>query len=107
MDLNGKLLTNESGVINRWIQYYDEHLNGNVGDIGGKETHLGTPTHDDILPAPDVQDVRVEIGKLKNKWAASKNQLPGELYKFGGENLMRALYWIVSKIWDEEKTPQN
>ncbi|XP_065092188.1 uncharacterized protein LOC135713044 [Ochlerotatus camptorhynchus] len=107
-DLDGNLLTNECEVIERWKQYYDEHLNGEAAENeGGTATDLGTRAEDDRLPAPDLQEVEEEIGRLKNNKATGVDQLPSELLKYGGEALARALHWVIAKIWEEEILPEE
>ena len=51
--------------------------------------------------------VRKEIRQLKNNRAAGKDRLPGELFKYGGEKLARALHLVISKIPEEEKLPDE
>lgn len=80
------------------MQHYDEHLNGNTANINERWSKLGAPTFDNTLPAADPQEVREKVGKLKNNRGAGKDQVPGELFKYGGDKLARALYWIISKI---------
>jgi Reverse transcriptase (RNA-dependent DNA polymerase) len=107
-DLEGNLLTNECEVIERWKQYYDEHLNGDTADSeGGTVTNLGARAEDDRFPAPDLQEVEEEIGRLKNNKSAGVDQLPSELLKYGGEPLGRALHWVITKIWEEEVLPEE
>ncbi|XP_062545344.1 uncharacterized protein LOC134211948 [Armigeres subalbatus] len=107
-DINGNLLTNEREVIQRWRQHYEEHLNGDVADEdGGMVMDLGERAQDIILPAPDPQEIQEEIGRLKNNKAPGVDQLPGELFKHGGEALARALHWVITKIWEEEVLPQE
>ena len=44
------------------------------------------------------ETVKKEIMQLKNNRAAGKDRLPGELFKYGGEKLARALHLVISKI---------
>lgn len=49
-DSNGDFLTNECEVVERWRQYYDEHLNGDVtSNDGGTVTNLGARAIDEIF----------------------------------------------------------
>lgn len=48
----------ESDVGNRWMQYYENNVNGNTADIGGRETDPGA------LPVFNSQEVRVEYSKI-------------------------------------------
>jgi len=107
-DIDGNLLTNGSEVVERWKQFYEEHLNGDATQYdGGGRIDLGEARTDDRFPAPDIREVQAEIGKLRNNRAAGKDELPSELFKHGGEALTRAMHWVITKIWDEEKLPQE
>lgn len=106
-DDQGNLFTDGSEVVNRWRQYFNEHLNGEEADGDGIGVDLGIPAADDTFPAPELQEIQQDIRKLKNNRAAGKDRLPGELFKYGGEKLARALHWVISKIWDEEKLPEK
>jgi sorting nexin-29 len=107
-DLDGNLLTNECEVIERWKQYYDEHLNGDIAEDDDEvAVDLGVRADDDRIPAPDLQEVEEEIGRLKNNKAAGADQLPSELFKHGGEALAKALHWVIAKIWEEEVVPEE
>lgn len=107
-DEYGNLLTDDCEVIERWKQYYDEHLNGNVAEHeDGRIVDLGERAEDEMLPAPDLEEVQEEIGRLRNNKAAGKDQLPSELLKHGGETLAKALHWVINKIWEEEILPQE
>lgn len=97
-DTEGNLLMDKGEVLNRWRQFFDEHLNGDVAHGDGTETQLGVPEADERFPAPDLETVRKEIRKLRNNRAAGKDRLPGELFKYGGEKLARALKVVISKI---------
>ena len=70
-------------------------------------TDLGVPALDDTFPAPDLQEVKEEIGLLKHNKAAGIDQLPAELMKHGGETLAKALHWVITKIWEDEILPEE
>ena len=96
-DVEANLLTEESGVINRWRQYFNEHLNGDEVNRGIR-VELGEPAADNTFPTPELQEVQQKIRKLKNNRAAGKDRLPGEFFKYEGKKLARGLYWVISKI---------
>ncbi|XP_052562347.1 uncharacterized protein LOC128092490 [Culex pipiens pallens] len=104
-DAEGNLLMDKGEVLNRWQQFFNEHLNGDVAHGDGFEAQLGPPAADEQFPAPDLETVKKEIRQLKNNRAAGKDRLPGELFKYGGEQLARAIHLVISKIWREEKLP--
>ena len=105
-DVEGNL-TDESEMINRWRQYFNEHLNGDEANRDGIGVELGEPVAGKTFPAPELQEIQQEIEKLKNNRAAGKDRLPGDLFKHGGEKLVRGLHWVISRIWDEEKLPEE
>ena len=107
-DLDDNLLTDECEVIERWKQYFDEHLNGDAAESeDGMAVDLSARAEDNRITAPDLQEVEEEIGRLKNNKAAGADQLPSELLKYGGEALARALHWVIAKIWEEERVPEE
>ena len=49
-DAEGNLLMDRGEVLNRWQQYFNEHLNGDVAHGDGFEAQLGTPAADQQFP---------------------------------------------------------
>ncbi|XP_055615642.1 uncharacterized protein LOC129761858 isoform X1 [Toxorhynchites rutilus septentrionalis] len=106
-DEEGNQITSEREVVDRWLQFFDKHLNGEIADGGVMETDLGVPSNDNDVLAPDLQDIQREIGLLKANRAAGKDRLPAELYKHGKNILATALHWAISRIREEEKLPEE
>uniref|UniRef100_A0A8D8A427 (northern house mosquito) hypothetical protein n=1 Tax=Culex pipiens TaxID=7175 RepID=A0A8D8A427_CULPI len=73
----------------------------------GDGVNLGEPTADEQFPTPELETVKREISKLMNNRAVDKDRLHGELFKYGGEQLARAIHLVISKIWREEKLPEE
>ncbi|XP_055622261.1 uncharacterized protein LOC129765849 [Toxorhynchites rutilus septentrionalis] len=102
-DEKGNLITSEREVVDKWQQFFDKHLNGEIADGGVMETYLRVPSNDNDVPVPDLQGMQREIGLPKANRAAGKDRLPAELYKHGKNTLATALHWVISRIWEEEK----
>jgi len=49
-----------------------------------------------VEPANDV-GIEMTVGKLKNDKATGHDQIPAELIKEGGKELMKVIYELVSK----------
>ncbi|XP_038106367.1 uncharacterized protein LOC119766064 [Culex quinquefasciatus] len=54
-DNEGNLIVNKSEVLDRWKQYFNEHLNGDEADGDGVGVNLGAPAADEQFPAPDLE----------------------------------------------------
>lgn len=37
------------------------------------------------------------VGKLKNRKALGEDGIPNEVWKYGGEGVLRELWWIIQK----------
>ncbi|XP_055522493.1 uncharacterized protein LOC129716683 [Wyeomyia smithii] len=106
-DVERNLITSEREVVDRWHQFFAEHLNSGETEGGGREVILGVPTNDSSVPVPGILEIKREIGSLKSNRAAGMDRLPAELYKHGKEALAVALHWVISRIWEEERLPEE
>ena len=77
---------------------WTKHLNGEVAHGDGVEAQRRAPAADEQFPVPDQATVRRKIRQLNNNRAAGKDRLPGELFKYGGKKLARALHLVIFKI---------
>ena len=53
--------------------------------------------------APRVEEMAVQ--KLKNYKAPGTDNIPVELFKYGGNELVKHLHTIIKDIWQKEKMP--
>lgn len=60
-------------------------------------TDLRVSAGDDKFPATNVQEFVKEIDWLKN--SKCDDELPGELLIHGGDALVKALHWVITKIY--------
>jgi hypothetical protein len=56
---------------------------------------------------PNDVDIVMAICKLKNGKATGHDQIPAELIKERGKELMKVIYELMSKILEEEFTPHE
>ena len=59
------------------------------------------------LTTPSRNKVRVAIQRLKNNKAAGPDGLPAELFKAGGDVLVRSIHQLIYRVWLEESTPSD
>ena len=104
-DLSGKCLTEGRQILNRWTEYGSELYNYKVsGESSVLKCHQ-TDTEDDhpILR----REVEAAVQSLKKGKSAGVNNIPAELVRAGGEDVITALTTICNKIWQtgEWSTP--
>ena len=103
MDERDNLVTNAQGVLRLWRHTFSTVLRSE-GDINvaTREDSEPAPIDDDgvEIPPPSHNEVRVAIQRLKNNKAAGTNGLPSELFKAGGDELVRSMPsdWNLSAL---------
>ena len=55
--------------------------------------------------APTVEEVEEAVQKLKNYKAPETDNIPAELFRYGGNELVKHLHIIIKDIWQKEKMP--
>ncbi|XP_058811271.1 serine/arginine-rich splicing factor 4-like [Topomyia yanbarensis] len=97
-DKDGSLLTDNREMIERWMQRFNEHLNGeeNVGtdDQGNGGFDYVSTVEDGNEPTPTLREVNDAIQHLKNNKAAGKDGIAAKLIKLGPERLATCLHRI-------------
>lgn len=102
----GNLVAGDIEVLNRWKEYFEEHLNSNViinleanGNIYyGPELEISEPT------AKMVYDV---MKNLKNGTAPGEDGISAEPIKSGGQRLWKEIYELIQIIWNTEDFPED
>ncbi|XP_062710555.1 uncharacterized protein LOC134288750 [Aedes albopictus] len=110
-DEDGGLLTDGREVIERWKQYFDQHLNGveNVGTgaHGNGRNDDASAAEDGNEPTPTLREVKDAIHQLKTNKAADKDGIAAELIKMGPERLATCLHRLIVRIWETEQLPEE
>ena len=103
---NGDIITEKDGILNRWNEHFHELL-----DSREKETeppimqdHNDTNEED---PPPTTEEVEMAVQKLKKHKAPGIDNIPAELFKYGGSELVKQLHTIIKDIWLKEKMPTD
>ena len=109
-DKSGAVLADEERGIKRWVEYFRELLNpSNTSDRNDDETELQLPfqTAQPYIAEPTLQEVEDEILRLKNFKSPGIDNLPGELFKYGGDALCMEMHELIVRIWNEEEIPDE
>ena len=56
---------------------------------------------------PTVEEVEMAVQKLRNYKAPGTDNIPAELFKYGGNELVKHLHTIIKEIWQKEKMPME
>ncbi|XP_067634787.1 uncharacterized protein [Eurosta solidaginis] len=105
---NGDLVTDVQRVLRFWREHFSVLLNG--GSNSPRRDEEPDPAIDDdgiYVPPSDYDEVRIAITRLKNNKTVGADGLPAELFKCGGEELVRRMQQLLSKIWAEEYMPDG
>jgi hypothetical protein len=102
---DGKLLTTEKEVAERWKSHFEEVLNRPEPEITA-EPEPGHEIDIDIRP-PTIQEVKAAIHSLKNDKAPGPDLITAEMLKADIDLSARTLTDLFDKIWRQEKIPTD
>ena len=92
------LVSNESEVLSRWDQYFDEFLNDQLNE------QLEAPIAESVmLLPPSIKETQKAIRRLKSYMALGTDRIAAELVKNGGARL--EIHQIITEVWDSESMP--
>ena len=96
-DKSGKCLTEEKEILRRWTECCSELYNyESCGD--NAVLYCSQPLEEDLQPILR-EEVEIAVASLKKGKSAGVDNIPAELVKAGGENLIDVLTEICNRIW--------
>lgn len=103
-----KLLTNRHEVLTRWGEHFENLLNF---DRDADMTHIAHMTSSPTVTGLDdplsLSEVVVAIQQQQNKKAVGIDNVPGELLKYGGDELHQTIWKLFDRMWNEERVPDS
>ena len=103
---NGNIITEKGDILNRWKEHFSELLNGMEQD-GGPTTMQDYEVTNEEDTIPTVEEVERAVHKLRNYKAPGTDNIPADLFKYGGNELVKHLHTIIKDIWKKEKMPME
>ena len=105
-DEEGNILSQNELVLNRWKDYFINVFNSTllvepqplVYRNGNEQQEIEPPTYNEVCHI---------INNLKVNKASGSDGISPELIRYGGRTLKQRLYKLISKIWDEERVPDQ
>ena len=110
LDSNGKLLLSQNeDILKRWSEYYSLLLNRErsadkilIQNLTPQQKKLP------IVEADiDFKEVEIEFNQLKDGRSPGLDNIPGEVFKYEGSQLLIWLNKIILKVWDCGFVPQD
>jgi hypothetical protein len=112
----GKVIGEESKVLERWEEYCKELLNKEVVDERMEEEEIrveivqeGKQRKEEEVNTdlPTRQEVEDHIQRTQNNQAPGEDNIAAELVKYGGKELLDAMCKWIRTIWETEKMPES
>lgn len=111
LDKDGKPLRDKRICLERWAEYFHDLLNhddpADLDDELDQLADVALPSDAVSAQAPDLEEVKSAIGKLKSGKAAGADNIAPELLKHGGDRLAQVVWHLVTKVWQCEKAPRD
>src|SRR6202012_2581912 len=106
-DESGSVLADEEKCLKRWTEYFRSLLNQSRPETLEEENAPEIQLNTQFVETPTLEEVRNNVQKLKNNKSPGSDNLPGELFKYGGEALCQRLHEIIVKMWEKEELPEE
>jgi hypothetical protein len=96
----GKIIEDETEIINRWAKHFEELFNKNYVNIERLSENNKYLTARPWIEFPTLQEVEDAVLKLKIIRLQVKT-LTAELINHGGQILLRRIHKFIYLIWDQ------
>lgn len=117
----GELITDGRGRMERWREFFSNHLNNNNKDNNNNEgeergaEELGqqermTEEGDEVVEPPTRMEIAKAIKMLNNNnnnKAPGVDNLSGKLFKVGSVEVQQQMESLLNQIWNEKRIPKE
>ena len=103
-----RLLKSNNEILSRWKEHFEELLNRDPvinEDVLERLPHL--PLDMTLEVVPTSEEVKLAVFSMKNNKAAGPDNIPAEIFKYGGPTLLSQLHRLIEKIWMHEEIPND
>lgn len=103
---DNRLLTSKDEILMRWKEHFQTLLNR---DFAAPDNVLDSipqrPLKHEMDAPPTTTELTRALQQLKNNKAPGIDNIPAELFKFGGSVLFSRLHHLILQIWDKSTVP--
>ena len=96
------VIAEEEQCMERWTEFFKSLLC--QSELPEDEIQPVIQSCAQFVAAPSLEEDKSPVVKLKNNKAPGSDNLPGELFKYGGDALCIRLHELIVKIWELEDT---
>lgn len=104
----GYLITSKEDVLTRWAEHFNTLLNvDRSADLQHISLLTQLPLATELDKPLSRDEVVAAIRQQHNKRAVGTDLIPGELLKYGGEELYTRVWELFVRMWEEERVPNE
>ncbi|XP_075210222.1 uncharacterized protein LOC142317548 [Lycorma delicatula] len=92
---NGQVMGEEDRILERWAEFYGEKHN-EVEAVHERDSIVKQ-----IVESPSIQEVKEVIARLKCNEMPGSDSIQSEVFRHGGQILMRSIHELVTCIWEQ------
>jgi hypothetical protein len=100
-DKEGSLIISKDKILDRWVEHFSELLHkGTLVEEEGEENESTEIRNieEEFIPPPMLMEVRDQIKILKTNKAPGDNNITAEMIKYAGEEMVEAIYQLITQI---------
>lgn len=102
------ILKSSTEIGARWKEHFDDLLNYKATIDRSILHKIPNEALDySISQIPSLVETRTAIRAMKNNKAAGPDEIPAEIFKYGGELIQNELHQLLVKIWINETIPSD
>jgi hypothetical protein len=110
-DSLGRIIGDSQGIKQRWKEYFQELLNGRAdmeNDIINGGNDLINDDNEDTASSevPTFEEIKISLKALRNNKAPGDDNMPAELLKCGGDEVVTLIHKLIMDIWEKEYVPK-
>jgi Reverse transcriptase (RNA-dependent DNA polymerase) len=102
------LIDGTDDIMKRWREHFSLLLNREIPLNGYLPTNV--PLSDEQLELENeitIEEVEKAIKQMKNRKAAGIDGIQAEIYKYGGETIIKWLHRVILTSWNSEEIPED
>jgi len=107
-DATGRVAKTATEVLRSWQQHFESLLNCDPPPTLDQDLEQPGPPSDTVSEAePSKPEIAEAIKRLKSGKAAGPDQVAVEALKAGGSIIVNNLHKLLSRVWKEERVPND